>query len=305
MKYAVLSMDIEDWYHTTYLLTSNSDREYSMLDGISRYLEILERFDVPSTFFVLGELVESIKNTLNEISRRAASKSINELALHGWDHTRSILIARDKFKEELERGKKTLEDLIGTEVIGYRAPCFSLDRSRLDILKAIGFHYDSSRIIFEQHPLYTGVENVETKENNQPVNKALDISGFERLSDNIFCLEDFFEFQISTLKVWGKTIPVAGGGYLRIFPWILMKKLVKSYLKDTDLYILYIHPFELSVKPSPVFPKETKVLNRLRFNTGRDTVYNKLCALIKMLKDQGMEFTTFSALREKMLHASL
>ena len=41
-KYAVLSMDIEDWYHLDYIKeTTKSDRQYSMLDGFDNFQNIL------------------------------------------------------------------------------------------------------------------------------------------------------------------------------------------------------------------------------------------------------------------------
>ena len=52
--------------------------------------------------------------------------------------------------------------------------------------------------------------------------------------------------------------------------------MIKSYLKQSELYILYIHPFELSIKPNPPFPEETKWYNQMRFSAGRSTVSEKL-----------------------------
>ena len=61
MKYAVLSLDIEDWYHLDYFPKNKSDLEYSMLDGLDVYREILASHNILSSYFVLGEIAQPLK----------------------------------------------------------------------------------------------------------------------------------------------------------------------------------------------------------------------------------------------------
>ena len=63
-NYAVLSMDIEDWYHLDYFREKNVNMSYSMLDGVNNYLSILESHDIKTTFFTLGEIANSLKSDL-------------------------------------------------------------------------------------------------------------------------------------------------------------------------------------------------------------------------------------------------
>ena len=170
-------------------------------------------------------------------------------------------------------------------MIGYRAPCFSLDRERLDLVEKSGFEYDSSRIDFSMHPLYGTIK----------------MDDYLALSNNIFRKNNFFEFQVSTLSMLKRTIPVSGGGYIRIFPWIIMKRLVQKYIMNNDLYILYIHPFELSNRNTPSVPDSTSWKTKFRFGYGRDSVSNKINLLIRLLKDNGYQFVTFSELKTKLL----
>ena len=44
-KYAVLSMDVEDWYQLYYFL-GKADTSYSMLDGFENYVELLNKAGV-------------------------------------------------------------------------------------------------------------------------------------------------------------------------------------------------------------------------------------------------------------------
>ena len=279
-KIAILSMDIEDWYHLDYFDSSRCDKNYSLLDGIDVYREILTKHNIRSSFFVLSEIAKSISSTLDEILIEN-----HEIGSHGWNHVRPITISPSDFYNEIERSKKTLEDLLGTQIDGYRAPCFSMDRQRLDQVQKAGFSYDSSRIDFSEHPLY----------------ETINMDGYKLVMSNIFRYNDFFEFQASTTSIYGKNLPISGGGYLRIFPWYISRQLIKRYIKQGEYYMLYIHPFELSSKPNPPFPSATKWYDKFRFRTGRSTVSSKLSKLIELLKESGYRFTTFSSLRRELL----
>jgi polysaccharide deacetylase family protein (PEP-CTERM system associated) len=280
MKYAVLTMDIEDWYHLDYIDSFQSNKNYSLLDGVDVYCQILDDYNIPSSFFVVSEIAKSISSTLNTLVNQK-----HEIACHGPDHIRPANITPNKFYNELKKSKIIIEDLTGTSIEGYRAPCFSIDRPKLDLVKKAEFLYDSSRINFTAHPLY----------------ETLNMDGYETVKNNIFRLNKFFEFELSTLPIFGKNIPVSGGGYLRLLPWGISKRLIKSYLSKNEIYILYLHPFELSKKMNPNFPINTSFGNRLRFKTGRKSVSKKLIKLINLLKNNEYSFTTFSLLRKELL----
>ena len=280
MKFAVFSMDVEDWYHLNYFDSKQCNKKYSMLDGIDKYLEILSLHNIASNFFVVSEIAESINSTLREIAQEK-----HEIGSHGFNHVRPITISISEFNNDLDRSKKSLEDIIGNSVEGYRAPCFSINRQRLDLVQEAGFSYDSSRIDFGAHPLY----------------ETIKMDGYELVMPNIFRYNDFFEFQVTTNSVFGKNMPISGGGYLRLLPWYISHRLIRHYLNKGELYILYIHPFELSSKPNPPFPLTTKWYNQLRFGMGRSTVPEKLSRLIDLLKESGYRFATFSLLRKELI----
>jgi polysaccharide deacetylase family protein (PEP-CTERM system associated) len=281
MKIAILSMDIEDWYHLDYFSKNGCDKSYTMLDGINEYCNLLSQHDIKSSFFTLGELSEQLKSTLRELH-----KAGHEVGSHGWDHKKPMKMSLPQFSNDIIKSKKNLQEIIGSKVSGYRAPCFSMDRPRLDIVKASGFEYDSSRITFSDHPLYG----------------QIDLDGFETVYENIFRCHDFFEFQVSTQNFLNKNIPVSGGGYVRIFPWLIMKRLISKYLDNSELYVFYIHPFEFSTKAAPSVPGSS-IANKLRFTQGLSTVPNKFNSLINLLKVKGFKFSTFTSLREELINA--
>ena len=114
----------------------------------------------------------------------------------------------------------------------------------------------------------------------------------------------FHEFEVSTLPVLGKRLPVSGGGYLRIAPWAIMRPLIQAYVNRNPLYVLYIHPFELSPRPLPATAAKLPYPQRLRFGLGRAGVARKLEKLVRLLKDDGFSFVTFRDLcQQSVVHA--
>ena len=278
-KTAVFSLDIEDWYHLDYF-EDMPGSDYSMLDGIEVYRNLLAKHDIPSSYFVLGELMEPLADTLGQLSAEGA-----DIGVHGWNHRRPLTMAASEFKADIGAAKDLLEKTTGKPVLGYRAPCYSLDRERLEIIKDLGFKYDSSRIDFSNHPLYG----------------SLEIDDFGSPAPFIYRTGDFFEFEVSTLPFIGRRVPVSGGGYLRIFPWFLMRSLLKRFVAGSSFYTLYIHPFELSRKKPPDTGKSISPLTRFRFRRGLGGVEKKLERLIYLLKDEGFVFNTFAGLRRSLL----
>ena len=283
MKKAVFSLDVEDWFHLDYFERSECDLNNSLLDGLDIYVELIESLSVPSSFFVLGEIAEKKINYFKDLVRLG-----HDVGSHGWDHQRPMAMSPQQFQADLARCMDAMKKINGDRGFGYRAPCFSLDRERLEIVKNSGFVYDSSRIDFGDHPLYG----------------SIDMSGYEKRVNAIYQDNCFIEFEATTLPIVGKNIPISGGGYLRLFPWLLMKYLVSQYLKSNDIYVFYIHPFELSRFPSPTIPKNTSTLTKFRFEHGRGGVVDKIKKLTDLLHSNNYEFTTFSALHAEMITGS-
>jgi hypothetical protein len=276
MKHAVLSMDVEDWYHLDYFERGRCNTSLSMLDGLDVFASFLDKNTLPASFFVVGELIQD-----NEARLLDLSSAGHDVGVHSWSHVRPMDQGLEVFRSDLTRSIKAMSDIFGEKEFGYRAPCFSMDRTRLDVVKEVGFAYDSSFIDFEGHPLY---ENI-------------DLTGYKKVSDSVYVLDDFFEFEVSTVNILGRKFPVSGGGYLRILPWLLNRILIEKFIREELLYVLYIHPFELSNAPCPDLPLGTSRSTSFRFKSGRVSVERKLNYLVELLDSAGFQFTTFESLR--------
>ncbi len=54
-----------------------------------------------------------------------------------------------------------------------------------------------------------------------------------------------WEVPPSTVGVAGMRVPIAGGGYLRLFPYWVLRRLIGRVVKQGHPLVLYIHPWEL------------------------------------------------------------
>lgn len=273
-KFAVLAMDVEDWFHLDYFLDSGCDRSQSAMDGLNIYLELLKKYRIKTTFFVVGELVEKYKDLLLKIIEDG-----HELALHSYYHYRPLSMSLDSFIDDTLKSIEIIRKQLDYEVKGYRAPCFSMDRKRLNVLKDLGLKYDASKIDFKNHNLYG----------------SIDINDFEAIAGDIYAKDGFFEFVTSTVNFMWKPIPISGGGYLRIFPWRITRFLLKKYMKENGNYFFYVHPFEFSKNYEIKIPNNT-LITKLRFNCGRRTVQRKIDNLIKLLHNNEYTFVRFEDL---------
>jgi len=270
MKFVYLTVDIEEWYDLDYFKGMKLDKSIEVIPEIIEFLDLLDDLKIKSTFFVLADTLERNTDIIREISRRG-----HEIACHGYDH--ELLYNKDLniFKDEIRKATDLLEAVVGREIKGYRASCFSMDRDKLEALKDIGFTYDSSYIKFENHPLY----------------RNLDLSGYEKKADLIFEQDSHFEFEIPTLKVFKYSLPISGGGYLRLFPYWLLKILIKKYSKAKVNFLLYLHPFELT--PIKIaLPPEVNKKTKFRFEVGRKKNLRKIRKVVLLLKSMGAEFRT-------------
>ena len=65
-KYAVITMDVEDWYHT-YFPEADVDRSISLLDGLDVALEIMKKENIKGSFFVFAEIAEMLAKKIRDM----------------------------------------------------------------------------------------------------------------------------------------------------------------------------------------------------------------------------------------------
>jgi polysaccharide deacetylase family protein (PEP-CTERM system associated) len=270
-----LSIDLEEWYHLLYFKKYTNFRgEDFFILKINEFLEFLSCRQIKATFFVLAELAEKYPSIIKRIYDKG-----HEIACHGYNHGLVNEKSVDEFVLELIKAKKILEDIIDDKIYGYRAPCFSLTNDTLSKLYSLGFRYDSSYIKFTDHKLYS----------------ELDMTKYKRLNSILLKSEDkeFFEFQIPTTRINKFNIPISGGGYLRIIPFVVFRFLFKFELNRRNEYLLFLHPFEL-FPGKFILPINTSLIDELRFSYGRNSNLKKLSKLLILAKKMNYEFAVMN-----------
>ncbi|MFV0422330.1 XrtA system polysaccharide deacetylase [Oleidesulfovibrio sp.] len=228
-----LTVDVEDYFHVSAFDKSIRPEDWDSLPSrveanTLRILELFDEHSVRGTFFMLGWVAERHPSLVRRIA-----KAGHELACHGYAHRRITQQTPDIFRNDVSKAKKMLEDISGSPVTGFRAPSWTITRQTmwaLDILKQLGFVYDSS--MFPIHHDIYGVPDG------------------ERFPHIVYCGGGAMaEFPPSTvlLKLGKRTVnvPVAGGGYLRLLPAQLIGQAYQTLNRQGQPAVLYFHPWEI------------------------------------------------------------
>jgi len=243
------TVDVEEYFQVKALESAVSREEWISCPSrlgrsIDELLETLDRHGARGTFFVLGWIAAYRPEVV-----RAISSAGHEIASHGFWHERVTALDRDSFRDDVRSSKQILEDLIGTEIVGYRAPSFSIIPGwewAFDVLIEEGYRYDSS--LFPIRRRGYGYPN-------SPRIPHL----IQRAGGKIA------EFPLATTSILGYPIPAAGGGYLRQFPLSIIRRGFREASDRDEPATFYIHPWEID----PGQPRlAVSALNRIRHYRG-------------------------------------
>lgn len=225
-----LTVDVEDYFQVSAFADRVDQHEWSehplrVENNTFKLLDLFDEHRVKATFFILGWVAERKHGLVLEIARRG-----HEVACHGYSHQLVYNQSPDVFQQETVRAKNIIEDITQQQVCGYRAASYSItEKSQwaLDILAEAGFVYDSS-IFPVRHDRY-GMPN--TPEHPYKLKTPAGSS--------------IIEFPLSTAKIINYRLPVAGGGYFRLYPYWLTKAGLKQINHQQKPFIFYLHPWEI------------------------------------------------------------
>lgn len=234
----------EDWVN----------HESRVVESTNRILNLFEEKGVKSTFFTLGYVA---KNHPDLIKRIVAGG--HELASHGFFHQRVTDLSREQFLEDVTSTKSLLEDISGKEILGYRAPSFSICEKNewaFEVLKETGHRYSSS---------------------TYPV--VHDHYGTPDWPDEPYePVPGLIELPQATIQLKGRKLPVGGGGYFRLIPYGLSKMAIKQFHKEHDTpYIFYFHPWEIDTGQPKINGAPLK--SRLRHYVNLNRMEGKIARL--------------------------
>jgi peptidoglycan/xylan/chitin deacetylase (PgdA/CDA1 family) len=120
--------------------TALSAAEFGAQSGTPRILAMLDRHQIPATFFITG-----VDAMLHPDMLAAIQKSgRHEIGVHGWIHETPTRITADEEERLLDKAIDYLTKVTGKRPVGYRAPSWAFSSATLDLIQKKGFHYDSS-----------------------------------------------------------------------------------------------------------------------------------------------------------------
>jgi len=123
-----------------------SHQAYGPLVGVPRILDLLERHQIASTFFVPGHTADRYPEAIRSIVAAG-----HEIAHHGYLHEQPTKLTLEQEIDVLDRGLAALADVAGVRPSGYRAPMWDLSWRTPALLAERGFLYDSS-LMDSDHP---------------------------------------------------------------------------------------------------------------------------------------------------------
>lgn len=272
------TVDVEDYFQVAALApaierASWPQRESRVERNTGVLLDLLAERGIHGTFFVLGWIAERHPDLIRRIAAAG-----HEIACHGFSHQLVYEQTPEEFREETARSKSTLEDLSGSAVIGYRAASFSITRRSLwalDVLIDLGFEYDSS-IFPIRHDRY-GIPGADPRPSRLTAPSGRTLA----------------EFPLSAASYLGVRVPVSGGGYFRLLPYLVTRSGLRQINGSGERpFAFYLHPWEID-------PQQPRVrvgwLSRFRHYTNLDRCESRLRRLLEEFR--------FASMRE-VLHCA-
>jgi polysaccharide deacetylase family protein (PEP-CTERM system associated) len=224
---------------------------------------------------VLGWIAKRLPHLVREIATRG-----HEVASHGSSHRMCNGLPDSELRSELSGSKHLLEDIIGTEVAGFRAPNFSVDDRVLSVLQETGYRYDSSYNNFSLHGRYG---KISLNGNRCGIAHKLTDDFFELPPSNLpFLLVPILgTFNFRQFRHF--PLPWGGGAYFRFMPLLIFTMGVRSILNSTGAYIFYMHPWEID--PGQPKVKQASPASRFKHYKNIATTEAKLKKLIGSFAD--------------------
>lgn len=223
----ILTINLEDYYQVAAfqnLITRDQWYRFEtrLNSSVEGTLRLLDELDCRATFFVLGWIAEKWPNLV-----RTVSEAGHEVASRGFVHRDLETLTREQFREDAIQARQAIEAATGRKVLGYRLSDGWLRENQLwvlDVLRQEDHDYDSS--------VLPSLRRFHTEE-------QASVAVHETPSGSIW------EVPLSSRKIAGLRVPIAGGNYFRQFPSGFVRKSVNQRINDTEPFVLYFHCWEL------------------------------------------------------------
>ncbi len=257
-----LTVDVEDWFQVhafagVFPREAWEDQQQRVVANTGRLLDMFTEAGVRGTFFTLGWVAQRHKTLVRRIVADG-----HELASHGFWHRLAHEQDEAAFREDVGSARRLLEDVGGVPVRGYRAPTFSINARNpwaFDVLADEGYLYSSS-IYPIRHDLY-GMPDAPRFPHRVASGRLLEIP-------------------MTTVRLAGRNLPCAGGGYFRLMPYGLFRAgLRRVNTHDAAPGIFYTHPWEID--PAQPRVAAAPAISRFRHYVNLSRTFGRIRALLR------------------------
>lgn len=223
-----ISIDVEDYFQVLAFqhvapMSSWGQFEPRVERNVEVLLDELADARTSATFFVLGWVAERFPLLIKRMAREG-----HEVASHGYNHQPITGLSRSDFRADALTARNLLQDISAQEVVGYRAPSYSINETNiwaLDVLEEVGYQYSSS-IYPGRHDIY-----------GMP-----DAPRFAFRCGN----GSLLEIPVTTVEIASSRVSCGGGGFFRFWPYALFRAGIRRVnRKDGEPAVFYLHPWEV------------------------------------------------------------
>jgi polysaccharide deacetylase family protein (PEP-CTERM system associated) len=252
----ILTVAIEDYYQgATFNRLIPRARWHRFESRLARNtattLDLLDEYKLKATFFALGWVADAAPELIREVVARG-----HDIASKGYFHRSIREFSRDEFRDDTVRAREALERASGRQIDGYRVAQRWLrpeDLWALDVLAEEGYKFDSSiRPLFRQYVHEPWRRFVHQHHHGE---------------------HTMLEVPVSTARVLGYDIPIAGANYFRQLPFSLVQRAVRQWDRSYEApFVMYFHVWELDpdqpkIDAAPFYAKVRQYRNLDRMAT--------------------------------------
>lgn len=279
----MLTFDVEEWFQVESLRSVFPPHTWEGLprrlhESTGVVLNLLAEHGVRATFFVLGWVAEREGGIVRDIAEAG-----HEIASHGYGHVLPMTLSTSEFREDVSRARGVLERVAGRAVVGYRAPSFNIDRKRLAILAELDFRYDSSYHPFGLHDRYGRLA---------PVGSPI-MPGVYRLDTKMV------EVGLPVERMGPLALPASGGGYFRLYPGPLFRRIARRAIARRRHYTMYLHSWEFDADQPRV--RGAGLVRTFRHYNNLSRTLPRMRQLLEMLKSMNARFITVREFVEEIV----
>lgn len=229
MPQSIFSIDVEDWFNLSGTGQEPPPSQWDHLESrleknFRDLLELLAHGGGTATCFFVGYFARRFPHLVRE-----AVAAGHEIASHGYFHRLVYEMSPAAFQEDALASRKLLEDISGGPVRGFRAPAFSVGERTpwfFDRLAEAGYRYDSS--IFPARHQTGGLASSRLDPHEVTTSAGV-----------------IAELPVTVMPMLGTRLCFFGGGYLRLFPYPVIRTMGRRALNERRPIVFYIHPREI------------------------------------------------------------